>query len=193
MIVTPKISVTRTMRQDLLGQRGHAFWLTGLSGSGKSTLAVLLEKRLYDQGFKTFLLDGDVVRSGLNRDLGFTADDRTENIRRVAEVNRILLDAGLIVINAFISPCRSDRSSVRRTLGEGEFSEIFVKAELTVCEKRDVKGMYAKARKGEIAEFTGISAPYEEPVDPELVVATDHQTVEQSLEILWEFVMTRVR
>ena len=186
-------TIDRSKRSDQNKHRSFIIWFTGLSGSGKSTLANLLEAKLHSHGIHTFLLDGDVVRSGLNRDLGFTADDRTENIRRVAEVNRILLDAGLIVINAFISPCRSDRSSVRRTLGEGEFSEIFVKAELTVCEKRDVKGMYAKARKGEIAEFTGISAPYEEPVDPELVVATDHQTVEQSLEILWEFVMTRVR
>lgn len=193
MIVPPTTLVTRSMREDLLGQKGHAFWLTGLSGSGKSTLATLLESRLNGQGFKTFLLDGDVVRNGLNKDLGFTPQDRTENIRRVAEVNRMMIDAGLIVINAFISPYIADRAAVRRTLGDTDFSEIYVKADLEVCEKRDVKGMYAKARAGVIPAFTGVSAPYEEPVGAELVVATDHQTVEQSLELLWEYVLTRIR
>ncbi|MFM9027028.1 MAG: adenylyl-sulfate kinase [Bacteroidota bacterium] len=193
MIVPPTVAVTRSMREDLLGQRAHSFWLTGLSGSGKSTLANLLDKRLFEQGFKTFLLDGDAVRGGLNRDLGFNHEDRTENIRRVAEVNRIMLDAGLIVINAFISPYRADRAMVRGLVGADSFSEIYIKAELSVCERRVVKGMYAKARTGELKEFTGISAPYEEPLEPELIVATDHQTIEQCLELFWEYALTRIR
>lgn len=185
--------VTRQMREALLSQRSHVFWLTGLSGSGKSTLSNLLEKRLYDEGFKTLLLDGDAVRTGLSNDLGFSPEDRKENIRRVAEVNRLMNDAGLITVNAFISPYRADRQVVRNLIPDGSFSEIYIKADSSVCQVRDVKGLYKKAQRGEVKDFTGISSPYEPPLAPELIVATDHQTVEQSLELLWQYVLTVVR
>ena len=185
--------ISRAMREDLLSQHSHVFWLTGLSGSGKTTLASLLEIRLFQQGYKTMFLDGDAVRAGLCSDLGFTPAGRKENIRRVAEVNKLMLNAGLIIINAFVSPYQADRNAVRRLLPEGSFSELYIKADLETCEQRDVKGWYAKARNGELTDFTGISAPYEAPIHPELVIATDHQTVEQSLEILCEYVFRVIK
>ena len=187
------LPVSREMREDLLSQRSHVFWLTGLSGSGKTTLARLLEARLYELGYKTMILDGDAVRAGLCSDLGFAPEARKENIRRVAEVNKLMLDAGLIIINAFVSPYQADRNAVRSLLPEGSFSELYIKADLETCEQRDVKGWYAKARNGELTDFTGISAPYEAPIHPELVIATDHQTVEQSLEILCEYVFRVIK
>ena len=155
-------------RARVLGQQPVTLWLTGLSGSGKSTLAYALEKRLMEEGHACFVLDGDNVRHGLNRDLGFSPDDRAENIRRVAEVSRLFNEAGLIVITSFISPFRSDRGAARDTIGEERFIEVYVDAPLAVCEARDPKGLYRKARAGEIPEFTGISSPYEPPDDPEL-------------------------
>jgi adenylylsulfate kinase len=172
--------VNRTEREQMLAQNGCIIWLTGLSGSGKSTVAVAAEKLLHDQGRLTYILDGDNIRQGLNNNLGFSPDDRTENIRRVGEVAKLFADAGTIVFTAFISPYRSDRDQVRDIMGQDDFIEVHVATDLETCESRDVKGLYAKARKGEIPEFTGISAPYEAPEKPELVVDTAGQTVDES-------------
>ena len=174
--------VVRADRETVLGQRGVTVWLTGLSGSGKSTIAVGAEKALVDSGRLAYVLDGDNVRHGLNQSLGFSPEDRTENIRRIGEVAKLFTDAGVIVFTAFISPYRSDRDEVRALLEAGDFVEIFVAADLETCEERDVKGLYAKARKGEIPEFTGISAPYEEPEKPELVLDTNRQSVAESVD-----------
>jgi len=176
--------VSRAEREKLLGQRGVTIWLTGLSGSGKSTVAVAAEKRLVGEGRHAYVLDGDNIRHGLNSNLGFSPADRTENIRRIGEVAKLFTDAGVIVFTSFISPYRADRDLVRASLGDGDFIEVYVAANVDTCEKRDVKGLYAKARKGEIPEFTGISAPYEEPLKPELVLDTNTQTVEQSVDQL---------
>ncbi len=172
--------VARTDREAQKGQRGVTIWLTGLSGSGKSTVAVAAEKMLHDKGKATYILDGDNIRMGLNSNLGFSPEDRTENIRRIGEVSKLFTDAGVIVFTSFISPYRADRDQVREIMGEGDFVECYVSADLETCEGRDVKGLYAKARAGEIPEFTGISAPYEEPLKPELVIDTASQSVEQS-------------
>lgn len=172
--------VARTDREAQKGQRGVTIWLTGLSGSGKSTVAVAAEKMLHDKGKATYILDGDNIRMGLNSNLGFSPEDRTENIRRIGEVSKLFTDAGVIVFTSFISPYRADRDQVREIMSEGDFVECYVSADLETCEGRDVKGLYAKARAGEIPEFTGISAPYEEPLKPELVIDTASQSVEQS-------------
>ena len=169
----------REDREALLGQRGVTIWLTGLSGSGKSTVAVAAEQALIRRGHAAFVLDGDNVRHGLNQNLGFSPEDRTENIRRIGEVAKLFADAGMIVLTSFISPYREDRDRVRALHEEGRFLEVFVAADLATCESRDVKGLYKKARAGEIPEFTGISAPYEEPLRPELVLDTAGCDVEQ--------------
>ncbi len=169
--------VTRQARQERYKHTGAILWFTGLSGSGKSTLAKAVEQTLFERGCQTYILDGDNVRFGLNRDLGFSPDDRTENIRRIGEVAKLFMDAGAIVLTAFISPYRTDRDANREIVGEGEFLEIYAKCSLEECENRDPKGLYKKARAGEIPEFTGISAPYEEPLNPEIVVETDQYSV----------------
>ena len=174
--------VTRDERAALKGQRPAVLWFTGLSGSGKSTLANAVDALLASQGRHTFLLDGDNVRHGLNRNLGFSPEDRAENIRRIGEVAKLFADAGIIVLTAFISPYRADRDAVRALLPEGEFLEVFVDAPLELCEERDTKGLYRKARAGEIAEFTGISAPYEAPEAPEIAVRTGECSVEEGAE-----------
>ena len=171
--------VSTEERARLFGHRPVTIWLTGLSGSGKSTLAYALEKRLTDEGHACFVLDGDNVRHGLNRDLGFSADDRSENIRRVAEVAKLLNDAGLIVITSFISPFRADRAGAKETIGADRFAEVFVDAPIGVCEERDSKSLYAKARAGEIAEFTGVSSPYEAPESPAVAIQTGQVSVEE--------------
>jgi adenylylsulfate kinase len=184
-IVWHQGAITRDDRQKLNGHRGCTVWLTGLSGSGKSTIAVDLEKRLLERGVRTYILDGDNIRHGLNKNLGFSPEDRTENIRRIGEVAKLFSDAGLVALTAFISPYRADRDQVRAIMQPGDFIEVFVDCPVEVCEQRDVKGLYTKARAGEIKEFTGISAPYEAPSAPELVLRTSGQTVEQSaLQIL---------
>ena len=172
--------VTREDREKVLGQRGAVVWLTGLSGSGKSTVAVAAEKALVESGRLAYVLDGDNVRHGLNSNLGFSPEDRTENIRRIGEVAKLFSEAGVIVFTSFISPYRADRDAVRAIMPKGDFIEAYVAASVETCEGRDVKGLYAKARKGEIPEFTGISAPYEEPHKPEVVLDTNSQTVEES-------------
>lgn len=176
--------VTREDREQRLGQRGVTIWLTGLSGSGKSTIAVAAEKELLAQGRVAYVLDGDNIRHGLNANLGFSPEDRTENIRRIGEVARLFTDAGVIVLTSFISPYRADRDAVRGKMEKGDFVEVYVAASLETCESRDVKGLYQKARAGQIPEFTGISAPYEEPRSPELVLDTNDQTVEASVSAL---------
>jgi bifunctional enzyme CysN/CysC len=166
------MEVDKTARARIKHQQPRCVWLTGLSGSGKSTIANLVEKKLLAMGQHTYLLDGDNVRHGLNKDLGFTDEDRVENIRRVAEVARLMVDAGLIVLVSFISPFRAERRMAREMFAEGEFIEVFVDTPLEVAEQRDVKGLYAKARAGEIRNFTGIDSPYEVPENPEVVLGT---------------------
>ncbi|RIK97766.1 MAG: adenylyl-sulfate kinase [Proteobacteria bacterium] len=176
--------VTREDREKLLGQKGVTVWLTGLSGSGKSTIAVAAEERLIARGRLAYVLDGDNVRHGLNKNLGFSPEDRTENIRRIGEVSKLFTEAGVIVFTSFISPYRADRDLVRGIHEAGRFVEVHVAASVETCESRDVKGLYAKARAGEIKEFTGITAPYEAPLSPELVIDTSAEPVEKSVERL---------
>jgi len=176
-IVWHQPSIAKRDREKLFRQRGVALWLTGLSGSGKSTLAHEVENRLFERGCHTYVLDGDNVRHGLNSDLGFSPEDRQENIRRLAELVHLFTDAGIIVLTAFISPYKSDRQRARSLLGDGEFIEIFCRCGLEECENRDPKGLYKKARTGEIEAFTGISAPYEEPEQPEIIVDTARLSV----------------
>ncbi|SDM52562.1 adenylyl-sulfate kinase [Halarsenatibacter silvermanii] len=171
--------VSFQQRCDNLNQTGQVLWFTGLSASGKSTIAIELEKRLVDSGKAVYRLDGDNIRSGLNKDLGFTPEDRDENIRRVAELAALFKDAGLITLVSFISPYQEKRDFARELVGDKYFHEIYVKARVETCEERDPKGLYEQARKGEIENFTGISAPYEEPEDPELVLDTDKFKLEE--------------
>ncbi|MFP4623954.1 MAG: adenylyl-sulfate kinase [Gemmatimonadota bacterium] len=182
-----KGSVSRHDREAAQGHRGVTLWLTGLSGSGKSTLARSLDEALFHRGCKTFILDGDNVRHGLSRDLGFSPEDRTENIRRIGEVAKLFTNAGTIVLTAFISPYRADRDGVRAIMGNGDFIEVHVDAPLEVCEERDPKGLYKKARAGEIPNFTGIDAPYEEPADPEVRVRTGERSVEECVAEVIEY------
>ncbi|MBA4142214.1 MAG: adenylyl-sulfate kinase [Nitrosospira sp.] len=173
--------VSREERESLLGQNGVTMWLTGLSAAGKSTLAFALERALVTEGHACYVLDGDNVRHGLNKNLSFSAEDRTENIRRVAEVARLMNDAGLMVITAFISPFIADRQMARQIIGSNQFREIFVSTPLAVCEFRDPKGMYSKARAGQLQEFTGISSPYENPEHPDLTLDTAQTRVEDAV------------
>jgi adenylylsulfate kinase len=173
--------VTRQDRERRLGQRGVTVWLTGLSGSGKSTIAVAAEGALHARGRHAYVLDGDNVRHGLNSNLGFSPEARTENIRRIGEVAKLFTDAGVIALTSFISPYRADRDAVRAIMEPGDFVEVLVDASVETCESRDVKGLYAKARAGEIPEFTGVSAPYEAPEKPELVLDTNAESVEESV------------
>jgi adenylylsulfate kinase len=178
--ITPHDSlVTRAERKSAFGHGSCVLWLTGLSGSGKSTIAVEVERILLSRGVHTYILDGDNIRNGLSGDLDFSDEDRRENIRRIGEVTRLFVDAGVVLLTAFISPFREDRDRVRSLLDPGEFFEIFSRCPLELCEERDPKGLYAKARAGEISDFTGIDSPYEEPVNPELVLDTGVLSVEE--------------
>lgn len=181
-VVWHHATVTRARREAQNGHRGVIVWFTGLSGSGKSTLAHAVEERLHRMGCRTFVLDGDNVRHGLCGDLGFSAEDRVENIRRIGEVTKLFMEAGIIVLTAFISPFGADRAKVRAMVQPGEFIEIFCKCPIEVCEERDVKGLYKKAWAGEIAQFTGISSPYEEPDQPELIVNTSNSLLEDCVQ-----------
>ncbi len=180
-IIYQKTAVSQADREFLNGHKSALLWFTGLSGSGKSTLSQALDKELYLRKARSYVLDGDNIRHGLNKDLGFTEQDRTENIRRIAELGSLFTDAGLIVSAAFISPYREDRKKAREILKNAAFIEIYVKCTVEVCEFRDVKGLYRKARSGEIRDFTGIDAPYEEPLDPEILLETDKESKEESL------------
>ncbi|MFI3305045.1 MAG: adenylyl-sulfate kinase [Rikenellaceae bacterium] len=184
--------LTRADRETQLGQRSVMIWLTGLSGSGKSTLAVALERELYRRGILCKLLDGDNVRRGINRNLGFSPEDRIENIRRIAEIGRLFVDCGVVTLSAFISPTEDMRERAREIIGADDFMEIYVSTPIEECERRDVKGLYKKARAGEIKEFTGISQPFEAPSNPTLSIDTTNHTIEESVELLLKIVLPRV-
>ncbi|MES0874546.1 adenylyl-sulfate kinase [Sinimarinibacterium thermocellulolyticum] len=186
-------NVTRAERAQQKKQQPCVIWFTGLSGAGKSTVANALEGELYRRGYHSYLLDGDNIRHGLNKDLGFSDAERVENIRRIGEVAKLFADAGLIVLTAFISPFRADRELVRRIMPPGEFFEVYVHASLDVCERRDPKGLYKKARAGQIKNFTGIDSPYEAPEKPDLVLDTGALSVEQSVEQLLAFLKQKGR
>jgi len=181
-IVWHHATVTRERRQEQNGHKSFVLWFTGLSGAGKSSLAHAVEERLYQMGCRTFVMDGDNVRHGLCGDLGFSNDDRMENIRRVGEVAKLFLEAGVIVMTAFISPFRNEREMARTLIPHGQFFEIYCHCPIEVCEERDVKGLYKRARAGEISDFTGISSPYEEPSNPELSVETGSLSIEESVD-----------
>lgn len=180
-------TVRRRDRERQSGHRSAVLWFTGLSNSGKSTIAHAVENKLFQLGCRTFVFDGDNVRHGLCSDLGFSQEDRVENIRRIGEMAKLFTEAGVIAITAFISPFRSERERTRRLFEKGDFIEIFCRCPLEVCERRDVKGHYRRARAGEIKEFTGISSPYEEPLDPELVLDTAFTSVEENVEVVMRF------
>lgn len=187
--ITPHRSIIgKKDRQRLNGHKSAILWFTGLSGSGKSTLAHNLERTLFERGVRTYVMDGDNIRSGLNKDLGFSREDRRENIRRIGEVARLFVDAGILVLTAFISPYKKERALVRNLVRKGEFLEIYIRCPLEICKKRDVKGLYKKASQGRITQFTGIDDPYEEPENPDLTIDTDsidvHHSIEQIIKLL---------
>ena len=186
-IIYHQASVTRQRRNKLNNHRSVVLWFTGLSGSGKSTLAHSLEEKLFQKGCKTFVLDGDNVRHGLNSNLDFSKAGRTENIRRISEVSKLMLESGLIVMTAFISPINKDRGEARQLISNEDFIEIYCKASIETCETRDVKGLYRRARAGEITNYTGIDSPYEVPENPELTIDTDNQSLEGSVSTILSF------
>ncbi len=191
--VIPQIhKINKEDRNKLAGNRSFVIWFTGLSGSGKSTLANFLEQKFYEKGILTYILDGDNIRFGLNKDLDFSDDGRKENIRRIGEVAKLMTDAGIVVLTAFISPFREDRKTVRELLDKNDFIEIYVKCDLKVCEERDVKGLYSKARTGEIKDFTGIDSPYEEPENPEFVIDTTENSIEESVDRIYTYLESRL-
>ena len=185
--------MTRTDKEELLGQRGVMIWFTGLSGSGKSTIAMALERELHRQGFLCRILDGDNIRSGINNNLGFSETDRVENIRRIAEVGKLFVDTGIVTLAAFISPSREIRRMAANIIGEKDFIEVYVSTPIEACEERDVKGLYAKARRGEIKDFTGVSAPFEVPEHPALSLDTSVLSVEASVAKLMEMILPKIR
>ncbi len=191
-IISQEFKIDRENRKALLGQRPLLIWFTGLSGSGKSTMANLLEAELHARGFKTYILDGDNVRRGLCKDLTFTEEDRIENIRRIGEVSRLFMDAGLIVLSSFVSPFQNDRERVRQLVGSDRFVEVFVDCPLEICEKRDVKGLYKMARRGEVNNFTGIDSPYENPTNPDIVLKTAEEDPQDLLNRLLTIVEPKI-
>jgi len=184
--------LSRDQKESLLNQKSVCLWFTGLSGSGKSTLATELEKRLYSKGVLTQVLDGDNIRDGLNSNLGFSVEDRTENIRRIAELNKLFVNCGIVTLNCFVSPSEAIRKQAKEIVGEKDFIEIYVNAPLEVCEERDVKGLYAKARSGQIKNFTGIDAPFEAPVNPDLEILTGQQSLAESTEAVLKYLESRL-
>lgn len=185
--------VNRNHREKMMNQKSILIWFTGLSGSGKSTVANALENKLHSLNFKTYTLDGDNVRSGLNNNLSFSVDDRSENIRRIAEVSKLFLDAGTIVIASFVSPFEKDRQLVKEIVGSKDYVEVFVSTPIEECEKRDVKGLYKKARLGEIKDFTGISSPYEAPKNPDILIDTSKLSIENSVNLIFEKVNEKIK
>ncbi|WP_226665790.1 adenylyl-sulfate kinase [Metabacillus litoralis] len=190
-IVWHNTSVTKEERRKKNNYQSYVLWFTGLSGSGKSTLANALARYLFEENIGTYVLDGDNIRHGLNNDLGFTDEDRKENIRRIGEVSKLFVDSGQIVLTAFISPFREDRQQVKDILSENEFFEVYVKCSLDECEVRDPKGLYKKARNNEIKHFTGIDSPYEEPENPTIIVDTESQSVEDSVKSIVDFLVNK--
>jgi adenylylsulfate kinase len=192
-VIKHDYKTTKIQREELHGHKAYLLWFTGLSGSGKSTLANLVEIALHKQGLSTYILDGDNIRQGINKDLSFAPEDRTENIRRIAEISNLMLNAGVITLAAFVSPYIKDREEVQQIVGTDNFIEIFVNTSLEECERRDVKGLYKKARSGEIKNMTGISAPYEAPVNPDLEIITDGHSIEESVEIIINFINKKLK
>jgi adenylylsulfate kinase len=186
---SPKIS--SASREQKAGHKAAVLWFTGFSGSGKSTLSQAIEERLHTLGYRTIILDGDNVRNGLCSDLGFSLNDRSENIRRVGEVAKLFVGAGVLTLAAFISPLQKDRAFVRSILGDSEYFEIYCRCSLAICEARDVKGIYKKARSGKVSDFTGIDSVYEEPVSPDLIIDTANQTIEQSIDKVFTFLRAK--
>jgi len=184
--------VARLEKEKLLGQKSKVFWFTGLSGAGKSTLALGLEKKLHEAGYLSLVLDGDNIRSGINNNLGFSAEDRMENIRRIAEVSKLILSSGVIVICAFVSPTNNVRDLAKSIIGVENFVEIYVNTPIEECERRDVKGLYKKARNGEINNFTGISAPFDIPTHPDLAISTKNKMPTESIEQVFDFALTKI-
>ena len=184
--------ISREFRENKLGQRSKVIWLTGLSGSGKSTIGLALEKRLFQENFVAQLLDGDNIRSGINKNLGFSEEDRKENIRRIAEIAKLYLSSGIITINSFISPTAETRNIAKEIVGEADFLEIYINAPMATCESRDVKGLYKKARAGEIQGFTGVNQAYEEPENPALELRTDVLSVDEAVDKLFTFLKKHI-
>lgn len=182
----------RSDREKQLNQRSKVVWLTGLSGSGKSTIAQHLERKLYNNGFFTQVLDGDNIRSGINNNLNFSPEDRQENIRRIAEIAKLYLNSGVITLNSFISPTIAIRQMAKDIIGDVDFIEIYINTPLEICEQRDVKGLYKKARKGLIKGFTGIDAPYEAPIQPQLEVHTANQSIEESVDLIYNYLLNHI-
>lgn len=182
----------RSDREQRLGQRSKALWLTGLSGSGKSTIAQALERKLHNEGFFAQVLDGDNIRSGINSNLSFSPEDRRENIRRIAEISKLYVNTGIITINSFISPTIAIRQEAKEIIGAADFIEVYINTPLAVCEARDVKGLYKKARSGEIKGFTGIDAPYEAPTHPAIEVETDGQSIEESVNVIYQHIIKEI-
>ena len=184
--------LTRSDKEKFLKQKACVIWMTGLSGAGKTTIAQHIERELNRRGHLTQILDGDNIRSGINCNLGFSPDDRIENIRRISEISKLFINCGIICINSFISPTRKIRHMAMDIIGKEDFIEVFLNAPLSVCEKRDVKGLYKKARAGEIKDFTGIDSPYEEPQEPQIEIKTDESTIEESVKKCMEYILARV-
>lgn len=185
--------IRKSDREKKHGHKSFLLWFTGLSGSGKSTLANLVEVELHNKGISTFSLDGDNIRQGINKDLSFAPEDRTENIRRIAEIGHLMVDAGVLTLAAFVSPYIKDRENIKAIVGDDNFIEIYINTSLEECERRDVKGLYKKARAGEIKNMTGISAPYEAPLNPDLEIITDNQTIETSVQTILDFIIQKLK
>jgi adenylylsulfate kinase len=192
-IIRHDYTVSKLQRQKLLNQNSFLLWFTGLSGSGKSTIANALEHKLHEEGFKTYALDGDNIRKGINNDLTFSPEDRKENIRRIAEVSNLMVDAGVVVLAAFVSPYKKDRENIARIVGNDNFVEIFVNTSLEECERRDVKGLYKKARAGEIKDFTGVNAPYEAPEAPDVEIITDGLSIEECVLRIYDKIKPKLK
>jgi len=184
--------ITLEEKKQLLNQQPVVIWFTGLSGAGKSTIAEALEKKLYEDGFKTQMLDGDIIRNGINKNLGFSIEDRLENIRRISEVSKLLIYSGIICLNSFISPTNEIREIAKAIIGEDNFLEIYVNTPLAVCEERDVKGLYKAARSGAIKNFTGITSPYEPPENPALSVKTENRKIDESVQEVYDFIIKKI-
>ncbi|WP_034062767.1 adenylyl-sulfate kinase [Lacinutrix jangbogonensis] len=192
-IITQDYQVNKEDRRALNKHNSFLIWFTGLSGSGKSTIANVVEQALHKKGVKTYTLDGDNIRKGINQDLTFTPEDRTENIRRIAETANLMVDAGLVVLAAFVSPYKKDRENIRNIVKDVNFVEIYINTSLEECERRDVKGLYKKARAGEIKNMTGISAPYEAPENPEIEIRTEEQTVEDAVQFIMNHIKSKLK
>jgi adenylylsulfate kinase len=192
LFFSDKKPVGRSIKEKRLKQKAKVLWMTGLSGSGKTTIGLALEKELFRRGFLVMLLDGDLVRTGINNNLRFSVEDRKENIRRIAEVSKLFVNCGIVTINCFISPTDEIRTMAKNIIGDDDFLEVFVSAPLEICETRDLKGLYAKARSGEILEFTGISSPFDIPQDAALVLKTDQMNVEETVQCALDFILPKI-